>query len=175
MKLLFLVPPMGNWTRWGSRHVTCNPLHAQLAAFVREKKAADVSVLDCRALNLTEMEMVEHVRQESPDMVFFGTRLITDGGAKPIVSNLEAMSTLKDAFPKLITVLASLGTSAMPREMLTLAPQLDYLIVGEAELTLVELLDALKRKILLSKRSRDLRTGRIPRSCSLRPARSFPI
>jgi radical SAM superfamily enzyme YgiQ (UPF0313 family) len=146
MKLLFLVPPMGNWTRWGSRHVTCNPLHAQLAAFVREKKAADVSVLDCRALELSDKEMVERVREESPDVVFFGTRLITDGGAKPIVSNLEAMSTLKDAFPNLITVLGSLGVSAMPREMLTLGPQLDYLILGEAEPTLVELLDELKKE-----------------------------
>ena len=146
MKLLFLTPPMGNWARWGAKHIACNPLHAQLAAFVRQRQVADVSVIDCRALNLTDKEMVERVREESPDVVFFGTRLITDGGAKPIVSNLEAMSTLKDAFPKLITVLGSLGVSATPREMLALAPQLDYVIVGEAEPTLVELLDELKKE-----------------------------
>ena len=52
MKLLFLTPPMRNWVRWGSKHIACNPLHAQLASFVREKKTAEISVLDCRALEL---------------------------------------------------------------------------------------------------------------------------
>ena len=53
MKLLFYYSPMGNWAPWGDRHLAVNPLHAQLAAFVREKKAADVEVLDCRALDTT--------------------------------------------------------------------------------------------------------------------------
>jgi len=49
MKLLFITPPMGNWAPWGDRHLAVNSLHAQLAAFVREQKAADVQALDCRA------------------------------------------------------------------------------------------------------------------------------
>ena len=61
MKLLFVTPPMGNWVRWGSKHITVNPFHAQLAAFVREKKVADVGVLDCRAEELNVNEMVERV------------------------------------------------------------------------------------------------------------------
>lgn len=91
MKLLFLVPPMDNWVRWGAKHTACNPLHAQLAAFVREKKSAEVAVLDCRAVGLSEAEMVERIREESPDAVFLGTRLITDGGAKPIVRYLSPL------------------------------------------------------------------------------------
>ena len=35
MKFLFLTPPMGNWKRWGERHIACNALYAHLAAFVR--------------------------------------------------------------------------------------------------------------------------------------------
>ncbi|HBA40309.1 MAG TPA: hypothetical protein DCZ05_11360, partial [Deltaproteobacteria bacterium] len=146
MKLLFLTPPMGNWVRWGSKHIACNPLHAQLAAFVREKKAAEVAVLDCRALELSEQEMVERVKEESPDAVFLGTRLITDGGAKPIVRTLETAVTLKEAIPSLITITGGLGISAMSKELLTLSPQLDFIIVGEAEPTLLELLEELKRE-----------------------------
>lgn len=144
MKLLFLTPPMGNWVRWGSRHIACNPLHAQLAAFVREKKAAQVAVLDSRALGLSEKEMIERVREEAPDAVFLGTRLITDGGATPIVRFLEAMATLKESFPQLITILGGLGVSAMARDLLALAPQVDYILMGETEPTLVELLEKLK-------------------------------
>lgn len=146
MKLLFLTPPMPNWVRWGSKHIACNPLHAQLASFVREKEAAEVSVLDCRALGLGEQEMIERVRKEAPDAVFLGTRLITDGGATPIVRFIETMEILKAAFPKLVTMTGGLAVSAMPRELLTLAPQLDYVLLGEAEPTLIELLDELKKE-----------------------------
>lgn len=144
MKLLFLIPPMGNWVRWGAKHTACNPLHAQLAAFVREKKSAEVAVLDCRAIGLSEAEMVERIREESPDAVFLGTRLITDGGAKPIVRYLEAMATLKESFPRLITIMGGLGVSAIAKDLLALAPQIDYILVGEAEPTLTELLEELK-------------------------------
>jgi hypothetical protein len=41
MRLLFITPPMGNWAPWGDRHLAANPLHAQLSAFIREKKAAE--------------------------------------------------------------------------------------------------------------------------------------
>jgi anaerobic magnesium-protoporphyrin IX monomethyl ester cyclase len=144
MKLLFLSPPMSNWARWGARHVACNPLYAHLAAFVRERKAAEVEVLDCRALGLTEAEMVERVREIAPDAVFVGTRLVTEGGAGPVLRYIEALSVLKEAFPHLITIAGGLAISAMPKEILSFAPQLDYILVGEGELTLVELLSALK-------------------------------
>src|SRR3990170_1646115 len=145
MKLLFLTPPMRNWVRWGQRHIACNPLHAHLAAFVRERNAADVDALDCRALELNQEEMLERIRALGPDAVFLGTRLVTDGGASPVVFNLEAMSALKEAFPRLITILGGLGVSAIPKEIIGLAPQLDYLLIGEAEWTLVELLEELKK------------------------------
>lgn len=145
MKLLFLTPPMRNWVRWGQKHIACNPLHAHLAAFVRARGGAEVAALDCRALELTQEEMLERIRELAPDAVFLGTRLVTDGGASPVVYNLEAMSALKEAFPKLITILGGLGVSAIPNEMVGMSPQLDYLLIGEAEETLLELLEFLKR------------------------------
>ncbi|HEX9142778.1 MAG TPA: radical SAM protein [Candidatus Binatia bacterium] len=144
MKILFLTPPMRNWIRWGNKHIACNPLHAHLAAFVREKGVAEVAVLDCRALELDSNAMIDGIREVAPDAVFLGTRLVTDGGASPVVFNLEAMSVLKEALPKLITIFGGLGVSALPQDIMTLAPQLDYLLVGETEWTLVELLEALK-------------------------------
>ncbi len=143
MKILFLTPPMRNWIRWGEKHIACNPLHAHLAAFVREKRAAEVAALDCRALGLDSNAMIDRIREIAPDAVFMGTRLVTDGGASPVVYNLEAMSILKEAFPNLTTMFGGLGVSAMPKEIMALAPQLDYLLVGEAEWILVELLQVL--------------------------------
>lgn len=146
MKILFLTPPMRNWIRWGKKHVACNPLHAHLAAFVREKNAADVAVLDCRALELDQEEMLERIREISPQAVFLGTRLVTDGGASPVVYNLEAMNLLKGSFPNLLTMMGGLGVSSIPEDIMGLAPQLDFLLVGESDWTLVELLEELKRE-----------------------------
>jgi len=146
MKILFLTPPMRNWIRWGQKHVATNPLHAHLAAFVREKKAADVAVLDCRALELDQKEMLERIREIAPQAVFLGTRLVTDGGASPVVYNLDAMNLLKEHFPNLITMIGGLGVSAIPEDIMGLAPQLDYLLVGESDWTLIELLQELKRE-----------------------------
>lgn len=144
MKLLFLTPPMKNWTRWGSKHVACNPLHAQLAAYVRQQDAADVAVLDCRALGLDAPAMLDRVKQAAPDAILLGTRLVTDGGAAPLVRFIETMALLKEHLPQVMTILGGLGVSAIAKEILALSPQVDYILLGEAELTLAELLAELQ-------------------------------
>ncbi|HXG52553.1 MAG TPA: radical SAM protein [candidate division Zixibacteria bacterium] len=144
MKLLFLTPPMGNWARWGERHCATNPLHAHLAAYVREKGAAEVAALDCRALAIGEEEMIERVKEMEPDAVFLGTRLVTEGGASPVIRYLETAESLKKLFPEVVTIASGLAVSAMPRELLALCPHLDYVLIGEPEETLVELLEELE-------------------------------
>jgi len=144
MKLLFLTPPMGNWKRWGARHVACNALYAHLAAYVRAENAAQVEVLDCRALDLDEPGMLERIERSAPDAVFVGTRVVTEGGAGAVMRYLEALETVKRSFPDLMTISGGLALSAMPKDILDLAPQLDYILVGEADRTLVELLEQLQ-------------------------------
>jgi hypothetical protein len=72
MTLLFVTPPMGNWAPWGDRHLAVNSLHSQVAAFIREKEAADVAVLDCRPW-LDDDQMMDEVGRRRPDVVFFGS------------------------------------------------------------------------------------------------------
>jgi anaerobic magnesium-protoporphyrin IX monomethyl ester cyclase len=144
MKLLFLTPPMANWLRWGAKHIACNPLHAHVAAYVHAQGVAKVTVLDCRALAIDVQTMLDRIRQESPDAIFVGTRLVTDGGATPLVRFIEVLELLKQSFPEITTILAGLGVSALAKELLTLAPQIDYVILGEVEPTLVELLQELQ-------------------------------
>ena len=146
MKLLFLTPPMDNWMRWGNKHIACNPLHAQLAAYVRQQNGADVEILDCRALELDVAGLLDHVKQAAPDAILLGTRLVTDGGATPLVHFIETMALVKEHCPQVVTILAGLGVSAMAKEILTMAPQVDYILLGETELTLVQLLAELQSR-----------------------------
>jgi radical SAM superfamily enzyme YgiQ (UPF0313 family) len=148
MKLLFVTPPMGNWAPWGEKHLAVNALHSQVAAFIREKRCADVAVLDCRALGLSDEEMVEEVNRHRPDAVFFGGMIAAAGGAAQLNRFHAAMTKIKAVLPHTITVAGGLMYTAIPKEIMTEQPQLDFIIVGvfgDNEFTLWELLEELKK------------------------------
>ncbi len=96
MKLLFITPPMGNWAPWGDRHFAVNSLHSQVAAFIREKNAAEVSVLDCRALGLTMTRCWTKSSERQPDVVFFGAMIAAAGGAATLNRFHAAMKRIKE-------------------------------------------------------------------------------
>ena len=104
MKLLFVTPPMGNWAPWGDRHLAVNSLHSQVAAFIREKGAADVAVLDCRALGLDDEQMLDELGRRRPDAVFFGSVIPAAGGAAQLNRFHAAMKRIKESYPRMVTV-----------------------------------------------------------------------
>jgi radical SAM superfamily enzyme YgiQ (UPF0313 family) len=148
MKLLFITPPMGNWAPWGDRHLAVNSLHSQVAAFIRQKQAAEVAVLDCRALGFNDDEMLEEVRRRRPDVVFFGSMIPAAGGAAQLNRFHAAMKSIKTTLPGTVTVAGGLMYTAVPKEIMAEQPQLDFAIVGvfgDNEYTLWELLDELNK------------------------------
>jgi radical SAM superfamily enzyme YgiQ (UPF0313 family) len=148
MKLLFITPPMGNWAPWGDRHCAVNSLHSQVAAFIREKNAADVEVLDCRALGLNKAQMLEEVKRREPQVVFFGSMIPAAGGAAQLNRFHAAMKQVKDSIPDVVTVGGGLMYTAIPQKIMAENPQLDFAIVGvfgDNEYTLWELLQELQR------------------------------
>src|SRR5260370_16646358 len=114
MNLFFVTPPMGNWAPWGDRHLAVNSLHAQVAAFIREKKAADVSVLDCRALGLDDEQMLDEIKRRQPDAVFFGAMIAAAGGAAQLNRFHAAMQGVKEVLPKTITTCHTFFFSPRP-------------------------------------------------------------
>ncbi|HVO93104.1 MAG TPA: radical SAM protein [Terriglobales bacterium] len=148
MKLLFVTPPMGNWAPWGDRHLSVNSLHSQVAAFIREKNAAQVSVLDCRALGLNDEEMLEEVKRHRPDVVFFGAMIAAAGGAAQLNRFHTAMARIKKIAPATVTVGGGLMYTAVPQKIMAENPQVDFAIVGvfgDNEYPLWELLEELKK------------------------------
>jgi radical SAM superfamily enzyme YgiQ (UPF0313 family) len=139
---------MGNWAPWGDRHLAVNSLHAQLAAFIREKNAAGVEVLDCRALGLDDEAMLNAIERRAPDVVFFGNMIAAAGGAAQLNRFHTAMRSIKEAMPDIITVGGGLMYTAIPQKIMADNPQLDFAIVGvfgDNEYTLWELLEELKK------------------------------
>jgi anaerobic magnesium-protoporphyrin IX monomethyl ester cyclase len=148
MKILFVTPPMGNWAPWGDRHLAVNSLHAQLAAFIREKQAAEVEALDCRALACDDDGMLDEVKRRKPDVVFFGSMIPAAGGAAQLNRFHAAMQKIKQTVPGTLTVGGGLMYTAVPQQIMANNPQLDFALVGvfgDNEYTLWELLTELEK------------------------------
>ena len=142
MKVLFITPPMGAWATHGD-HKAPNQYYAQLAAYVRQEKLAEVKVLDCRALGLDYPAMVEWVKIAHPDVVVFGDLLHSTGGLAIIWHFNESALLIKKALPSVKTVMGGLWYSSYAQETMQVNPQIDFVLVGEGELTLADLLKAL--------------------------------
>jgi len=141
MKVLFLTPPRGSWATFG-KHFVPNAHHAQLAAFLREKKfgySADVDVLDCTASNVSWDDMVQRVKEISPDMVYLGEPIHANGGVAFVPNLHKAMKMVKGTLPSVKTVVGGVVFPAIPRETLQENPHVDFVVIGEGEHTLKEL------------------------------------
>lgn len=143
MKVLFLTPPLKAWDSHGL-HKAANLMHAQAAAYIREKGSAEVDALDCRAHDMDWDAMLKRVGEIKPDMVFVGDQLFSTCGAAVIWYFNEALKLIKEKHPEIITVASGLWYSADYERQMRLNPQIDYILIGEAEITLNELLNNLK-------------------------------
>lgn len=143
MKLLFITPPIKAWATHGN-HKAPNQFYAQLAAYIRSHHVAEVSVLDCRALEFSYDQMIEEVKRINPDCVMFGDLLHSTGGLAIIWHFNESARLIKEVLPETKTIVGGLWYSAFYEETMAANPQIDFIIIGEAELTLKELLGNLQ-------------------------------
>lgn len=140
MKVLFLTPPLKAWDSHG-HHLAANQMHAQLAAYLREKGIAEVDALDCRADDIDWDGMVKYAQETKPDMIFVGELLHSTCGAAVIWYFNEGLRLIKEAMPNVITVAGGLWYSGDAERQLRLNPTIDYIMLGEAEITLEELIN----------------------------------
>ena len=145
MKILFITPPIGAWATHGD-HKAPNQYYAQLAAYIRQEELADVYVLDCRTQGLDYPGMIKKVKEIAPKMVIFGDLLHSTGGLAIIWHFNESARLIKEALPDTKTVMGGLWYSSYALETMEENPQIDYILVGEGELTLADLLKALIRR-----------------------------
>jgi radical SAM superfamily enzyme YgiQ (UPF0313 family) len=137
---------MGNWETWG-KHTSVNVNHAQLAAFVRSRtKSVQVQALDGKVLGLTEEELFSRVESISPDAVYMGTILVEDGGAATIVHFNETFRKIKERSPGTVTIAGGLMYSALPEKLMNENPWIDYVLIGDGEPVLLELMEQLHKE-----------------------------
>jgi anaerobic magnesium-protoporphyrin IX monomethyl ester cyclase len=134
-KIMFITPPYhGGITELAGRWIPLNFVY--LAGSVRQGGFA-VEIYDAATREDRYPEIAERFREASPDYV--ATSAIT-------ASIGEAQRTLelaKEINPDAVTILGGVHASFMYEEVLNSCSAVDYIIVGEGELSLPELLTVL--------------------------------
>src|SRR3990172_1617950 len=114
------------------------PMGLALIAAVLEKAGYPVSVVDANALNLPLDAITPLVR----DADIVGLTAMTPS----INIALTAARHLKKTYPNLTIILGGAHATLLPEETLAAAPEIDFIVRGEGEETILKLLPALENK-----------------------------
>jgi anaerobic magnesium-protoporphyrin IX monomethyl ester cyclase len=115
------------------QHPPFIPLGIGYLGAVLEKNGYAVSVIDCQALHLTLDDVETELRKRQPDMVGLTSTTLTYKSAISIIK------VAKDALPKCLTVIGGSHATFWDEEALNECPQLDLVVRGEGENTILEI------------------------------------
>jgi len=137
MKIIFIEHP-------GYQAVTeahMPPLAAiSLASFLKSRNSCEVEILDAPIEGLSWGDVRMHITRSRPDIVAAGS--ITSC----VHSRFALMKMVKEIDQNIVTIMGGFHVSLTPKESLSECAAIDYIVVGEGEETLLELLDAIKER-----------------------------
>ena len=141
MKVLFIIPPFG-FRKEGEKIVQKKgfmpPIGLALIGTILDNAGHEVKVLDLQIEQFTEKQLVSYMKEFNPDMVSLSMLSAT----QPIVSKIFHVA--KAEFPNVITVCGGVHASMYPEETLKENENIDYLIYGEAEYAMRDLVNVLE-------------------------------
>ena len=138
-KILFVEPPRNSWFIMGQYLPPPTGLLV-LAAHVRKQiPDIEVEVLDCQAERRNWEGLRKAIEASAPSIVAssgFTANAYTCARTGEIAKNLDE---------KIVTLVGGSHFSFMAEESLTAYPEIDYIVRGEGEVTLVDLIKTLRR------------------------------
>ena len=146
MKVLFIEPPKDFWFVMGE--YTPPPLGIlQLAAFLESRiPDFDITVLDCQAEQVGWDDLRRLIGSIEPDVVV--SSALATCNTYTIIRTLDI---IKKIDPQIKTVVGGQHFTALSNESLEKYPEIDFIIRGEGELTLVDLLQDIEQDRPLEK------------------------
>lgn len=140
MKILFLNPPFtryGGIKGYGGKTLPLNL--AYLAAYLLDKGYHDVQILDSEVREMSYRDIVKKVRRINPDVLAMTA-------PTPSYQQVEDLSKIfKKLKPSMKIVAGGPHPSALPERTL-LESEIDFLIIGEGEQTMHELVKMLDKE-----------------------------
>ncbi|MCK5415599.1 MAG: cobalamin-dependent protein [Thermoplasmata archaeon] len=135
-RLLFVEPPKTYWFVMGDYNPPPTTLLVLAAYVERELPEVDVQLVDSQGERLAWPAVERAIRDYRPDMV------LASGYTCNAYACARVVETAKRVDPDIVTVLGGQHFSAIPAESLKAYPEIDFIIRGEGEQTLVDLVRA---------------------------------
>ncbi|MCK4348840.1 MAG: cobalamin-dependent protein [Thermoplasmatales archaeon] len=136
-KLLFVEPPKNYWFVMGEYCPPPTTLLILAAYIERELPDLEIEILDCQAEKKNWAGLEKYIESTDPSMV------LTSGFTCNTYSCARTVEIAKKADPDIITVVGGIHFTSVPDESLISFPEIDYIIRGEGEHTIVELIKSL--------------------------------
>lgn len=146
MKILFVEPPKDLWFVMGE--YLPPPLGIlQLAAFLEFKNSDwEVEVVDCQAENVGWSKLRKKIETFNPKVVV--TSALATCNTYTV---LRTVGMVKEIDPDIVTVVGGQHFTALARESLENYPEIDYIVRGEGEITLWELMRSIEESLVPAK------------------------
>ena len=140
-KVLFIEPPKDIWFVMGEYLPPPYGL-LQLAGYLESKlKGVEIQVIDCQAMSLDWKGLEKRVQSFDPDIV--ASSGFATCNVYVAARTVEMAKKLK---PDVLTVSGGQHFTSMAQESLQAYPEMDVIVRGEGEETLVELVKAVEKK-----------------------------
>ncbi len=133
MKILLTSPPGQTTERWPPLGLL------YLASSIKQHRSDEVIVLDAFCMNLSREQLAERIIRERPDFIGLSTSTHT------FLESIHALEEVSKALPGTIIAMGGYHATFAAEQILREYPFVNYIFKGEAERSLVELLDAIEK------------------------------
>lgn len=137
-KTILINPPYSLEDRYGSQMKTfgaiSEPMGLAYLANSLEREGFPVEILDAQVLGLTQINVVDYVKQSHADVV--GITFLT-----PMFNAVrELTNSIKNACPRIKIIVGGAHPTALPEKTLEECPSIDYVCIGEGESVILNFL-----------------------------------
>jgi len=140
MKVQLYVPPGGYFAERWSKGATMPPLGLLYIGAVLEKAGVDVEIVPADVLKLDWGGIRRKIEADQPDIV--GVTSTTENRFQ----SFRLVKVAREAAPGAVTVMGGPHASMAAEDTLAHIPELDIVVRGEGEMTMIDLAHALERK-----------------------------
>jgi anaerobic magnesium-protoporphyrin IX monomethyl ester cyclase len=144
-KLLFVEPPKDYWFVMGEYLPPPSSLLILAAYVERELPEVELEILDCQAERIGWKNLEKNIESFDPSMV------LTSGFTCNAYVCARTAEITKKVSEDIVSVVGGIHFSFTPEESLRSFPEIDYIIRGEGEITLVDLIRTLNKKKKIDK------------------------
>jgi anaerobic magnesium-protoporphyrin IX monomethyl ester cyclase len=139
-KLLFIEPPRNYWFVMGEYLPPPSALLILAAYVEQELPEVEIEIVDCQADRLNWHGLERYIESADPSIV------LTSGFTTNAYSCVKTCEIAKKVNKDIVTIVGGIHFSFTPEESLQSFPEIDYLVRGEGELTLVDLIKTISNK-----------------------------